>query len=122
MDGGYRIKELPIPTYYGDEICRVSGVRYAFNVAKATLSYRMQKAGLYYSPRFDVRGGERYGYKHNKYSSHEKIVATVKGLGEGSRSVLDIGCGSGLLASRLSEAGHDVVGVDVYDSPDARKD
>src|ERR1700722_10295131 len=25
------IKELPIPTYYGDEICYVNGTRYAFN-------------------------------------------------------------------------------------------
>lgn len=26
---GLRIKEVPIPTYYGDEICRVNGLKYA---------------------------------------------------------------------------------------------
>ena len=26
---GLRIKELPITTYYGDEICRVNGLKYA---------------------------------------------------------------------------------------------
>lgn len=28
---GHRIKEVPIPTYYGDEICYVNGVPYALN-------------------------------------------------------------------------------------------
>src|SRR5207302_714968 len=27
-----RVKELPIPTYYGDEICSVNGVKYALDV------------------------------------------------------------------------------------------
>ena len=30
-----RIVELPIPTYYGDEICRVNGIKYAVNCLKA---------------------------------------------------------------------------------------
>ena len=29
LNAGPRIVELPIPTYYGDEICRVDGVKYA---------------------------------------------------------------------------------------------
>jgi glycosyltransferase involved in cell wall biosynthesis len=33
---GKRIKELAIPTYYGDEICRVNGMKYAFDVLKAS--------------------------------------------------------------------------------------
>ena len=31
-----RIAELPIPTFYGDEICHVNGMRYAWDVFKAT--------------------------------------------------------------------------------------
>src|SRR5262249_7816313 len=31
---GLRIQELPIPTYYGDEICHVNGMRYAGQVIK----------------------------------------------------------------------------------------
>jgi hypothetical protein len=30
--GGQRIIELPIPTYYGDEICHVSGMKYGWDV------------------------------------------------------------------------------------------
>ena len=29
-----RIVEVPIPTYYGDEICRVNGMRYAKDVSR----------------------------------------------------------------------------------------
>ena len=35
----YRIVEVPIPTYYGDEICRVNGIPYAYQCVKATLSF-----------------------------------------------------------------------------------
>jgi glycosyltransferase involved in cell wall biosynthesis len=42
-----RIKELPIPTYYGDEISHVNGLRYAADVVKAVLVARLQRAGLF---------------------------------------------------------------------------
>src|ERR1700693_577844 len=31
------IAELPIPTYYGDEVCYVNGLKYAWNVIAAVL-------------------------------------------------------------------------------------
>src|SRR3974377_252688 len=34
---GLVIIEKPIPTYYGDEICRVNGLKYALNVVRAVL-------------------------------------------------------------------------------------
>ena len=39
---GKRIVEGPIPTYYGDEICHVDGLKYAWNVTKAVLKMRAQ--------------------------------------------------------------------------------
>jgi len=39
LQRGYRILEVPIPTYYGDEICHVNGVPYAFECVKATTAY-----------------------------------------------------------------------------------
>src|SRR5215470_913668 len=39
---GLRIKELPIPTYYGDEICHVNGLKYAADVMRAVLIARCQ--------------------------------------------------------------------------------
>jgi glycosyltransferase involved in cell wall biosynthesis len=39
---GYRIKEVPIPTYYGDEICRVNGIPYAMHCVHETLMYALK--------------------------------------------------------------------------------
>jgi glycosyltransferase involved in cell wall biosynthesis len=39
---GYRIKEVPIPTYYGDEICHVNGIPYAVNCIREAFKYAIQ--------------------------------------------------------------------------------
>src|SRR4051794_6615550 len=36
---GFRVKEVPIPTYYGDEICHVNGIPYALNCMFEALTY-----------------------------------------------------------------------------------
>jgi glycosyltransferase involved in cell wall biosynthesis len=38
-----RIVERPIPTYYGDEICHVNGIPYAFNVLSTTYKFYRNK-------------------------------------------------------------------------------
>lgn len=38
---GYRIVEVPIPTYYGEEICRVNGMAYAFQCVRVTAAYAL---------------------------------------------------------------------------------
>ena len=38
--------EIPIPTYYGDEICYVDGMEYAKDVTKDVLRYRAHKMGF----------------------------------------------------------------------------
>jgi hypothetical protein len=35
----FRIVERPIPTYYGDEICHVNGIPYAFHCLATTYQY-----------------------------------------------------------------------------------
>jgi len=39
---GRRIVEVPIPTYYGDEICRVNGIAYAFNCLREAAGYAVK--------------------------------------------------------------------------------
>jgi 2-polyprenyl-3-methyl-5-hydroxy-6-metoxy-1,4-benzoquinol methylase len=118
---GFRIKEVPIPTYYGDEICRVNGMAYAWNVFRTTLRYRLHNLGVAYAPQFDVKGGNKYVYKHNRYSSHKQILRMIGKRSGRSLDILDLGCGPGHLARRLQERGHRVVGVDGYDNPEARQ-
>jgi cellulose synthase/poly-beta-1,6-N-acetylglucosamine synthase-like glycosyltransferase len=48
------IAELPIPTFYGDEICHVNGLRYAWDVCKATIKARLCGLHLFYDRKFDV--------------------------------------------------------------------
>ena len=43
---GKSIEEVPIPTYYGDEICYVNGVRYAKDVTADVVRYRLQRMGF----------------------------------------------------------------------------
>lgn len=38
---GYRIVEVPIPTYYGDEICHVNGIPYAIHCLSETLRFAL---------------------------------------------------------------------------------
>jgi glycosyltransferase involved in cell wall biosynthesis len=40
---GFRVREVPIPTYYGDEICRVNGIPYAINCVRETAKYALKE-------------------------------------------------------------------------------
>ena len=108
-DAGMRIAEVPIPTYYGDEICYVDGLAYAADVTKDVVTYRLQKAGFGDGSRIALT--DEYQLKPSEDSSHGRICAFLQ-CRPPSR-VLDLGCSSGLLAQRLREMGHHVTGVDV---------
>lgn len=51
---GLRIRELPIPTYYGKEKCGVNVVRYGLNVLKSMSEYWLWKKGLISAPKFQA--------------------------------------------------------------------
>jgi 2-polyprenyl-3-methyl-5-hydroxy-6-metoxy-1,4-benzoquinol methylase len=110
---GMRIKEVPIPTYYGSEICHVNGMRYARDVARSVLQYRMHQAGVVRRPEYGHVLPHPYSEKFSAFSSHQRIVDRVA---PGTR-VLDVGCAGGYLARALTAKGCTVVGVDVR--PDA---
>jgi glycosyltransferase involved in cell wall biosynthesis len=46
VDAGKRIVEIPIPTFYGDEICYVNGMKYARDVSGDVIKYRLEKLGF----------------------------------------------------------------------------
>jgi glycosyltransferase involved in cell wall biosynthesis len=108
-----RIRELPIPTYYGDEICRVNGLKYAADVAKAVLLARSQRMGLFYDRRFDCEYAatdtSQYEPKLGFLSPHTAALEIVP---EGAR-VLDLGCAGGYMGALLRrERRCHVTGVD----------
>ena len=122
LAGGYRIEEVPIPTYYGDEICHVNGMSYAWNVMKTAVRYRLHRSGLLYDRKYDVRSHDKYVLKPNRYSSHSRMIELLDGVAGGrALDVLDVGCGAGVLARQIHARGHRLVGVDLYDSAEARE-
>ncbi len=58
---GLRIVERPIPTYYGDEICHVNGVKYAFDVVMAVLKVARPASGPALRPALRHRQARRRG-------------------------------------------------------------
>jgi glycosyltransferase involved in cell wall biosynthesis len=112
LRAGLRIVEVPIPTYYGDEICRVDGVRYAGNVTRATLKSKAQDLGLLYDRRFDVGEAEPLAQYTAKFDYDSPHAYALELIPAGSR-VLDLGCAGGYLGSELRGRGCYVAGVDL---------
>lgn len=59
LNGGYRIVELPIPTFYGNEISRVNGARYAKDIVWAVVENHLHRRGIFYQRRFDIEQGRQ---------------------------------------------------------------
>ncbi|MEN9578574.1 MAG: hypothetical protein RJA70_1583 [Pseudomonadota bacterium] len=112
LNAGARIVEKPIPTYYGDEICRVNGMKYAKDVMSATLQNVAHRSGLLYQQRFDppAEGNTHYDLKLGYASSHTYAIDAVPA---GTR-VLDIGAGPGSVASELLKKRCEVAVVDQH--------
>jgi glycosyltransferase involved in cell wall biosynthesis len=112
-DSGKRILEVPIPTYYGDEISRVNGIKYAKDVVVDVLRYRLQKRGFASGELSTV--GPWYEIKPNFHSSHRTILQQLRRLPP-SR-ILDLGCSAGYLGEIARTYGHHVTGVDAFEAP-----
>ncbi len=119
IDTRKRIKEIPIPTYYGDEICRVNGIKYAFKVVNSCVLSRLNKLSIYYHPKFDYeKTNAHYEGKFGYASSHQFALDSVS---KGS-TVIDIGCGPGFMTDKLNKKDVKTISVDLYINPAVRQD
>jgi glycosyltransferase involved in cell wall biosynthesis len=112
-DAGARILEVPIPTYYGDEICRVNGLAYARDVSFDVVRYRLARLG--FGASHLARWSTAYAWKDAPDASHRVVLSAVEDRPAGR--VLDLGCGGGLLAAELRKRGQFVVGVEAKPPP-----
>jgi 2-polyprenyl-3-methyl-5-hydroxy-6-metoxy-1,4-benzoquinol methylase len=103
----YRIMEVPIPTYYGTELCYVRGLKYARDVVKAVWRYKQTCRSVKRYPEFEEYF-VHYPLKNTQGSSHHYVIQMIGR----NQDVLDLGCGAGLLARELQENGNRVTGVD----------
>jgi glycosyltransferase involved in cell wall biosynthesis len=118
---GLRIKELPIPTYYGDEICHVDGLKYAWDVAKATFIARAQSWGILYDRKFDVRGDHGHRLSDTAKLGFDSAPArALKSVAPGDR-VLDMSPPPHYLGQALREAGAVVDGLGPAPPADRRQ-
>ena len=103
------IVEVPIPTFYGDEICRVNGMGYAKDVVRDVLRYRFQKMGFGTG---DMLFAEDIDQTAQSVPAGQQEL--LKWMSEGSpKRVLDLACSNGRLGELLRLEGHSVIGVDV---------
>ena len=108
---GARIEQFPIPTHYGDEVCRVDARRYGTDVLISTVQYRLHQIGMLCSLKYRNLSTARYRDKtRTRYSSHTLAIRELARLG--ARHVLDLGCGPGYVARAVEATGANVVGVD----------
>jgi glycosyltransferase involved in cell wall biosynthesis len=79
LGAGCRIKELPIPTFYGDEVSNVDGLKYARKIILSCLQFRAQDLGLFYHPKFHLA---------SRYSRWESGVE-ARGIGSAILTLLN---------------------------------
>jgi glycosyltransferase involved in cell wall biosynthesis len=109
---GYQITEVPIPTYYGDEICRVNGMHYAWRCVRTSLAYRIMQFGIFYDQKFDirVRSISPYTTKQATTSLHYYIRHLPL---QAQTSLIDIGGGDGdAVGQALAGRGIEVTSID----------
>src|SRR3954466_2653548 len=75
-ESGMRIAEVPIPTYYGDEISHVNGMAYAKDITGHVVRYRFHKAGFGSGP--TAFASDAYEFKAGD-SSHARMLAWCRG-------------------------------------------
>jgi 2-polyprenyl-3-methyl-5-hydroxy-6-metoxy-1,4-benzoquinol methylase len=109
-----RIAELPIPTYYGSEICHVNGLKYAWDIFKTMARVRLHEMNLFFDQKFDVHPAEQtYDLKLGFKSSHTMAIAAARAGGH----ILDVGCGQGFVGAELVRKGCRVTGMDRHVPP-----
>ncbi|MEK6794989.1 MAG: bifunctional glycosyltransferase/class I SAM-dependent methyltransferase [Spirochaetota bacterium] len=107
------MKEIAIPTFYGDETCHVNGVQYAMNCTKSVIKYRLTQWGLFYEPNFDFKLFETsaYNFKKAHNSLHQYILREKLPK---HASLADLGANDGVLSAALAEKVGHVTAVDIH--------
>jgi glycosyltransferase involved in cell wall biosynthesis len=118
FDTGKRFKEIPIPTFYGEEISHVQVFKYGFKIIYSSINSRLMKMGIFYHPKFDYeQENTYYTLKLGYPSSHQYALEQI----ESGTNVLDIGCGPGYMAEELSKKSIRTISIDRYINDYARK-
>ncbi len=114
---GSRIVEIPIPTFYGDEICYVNGMAYAKDVTLDVTRMRLARMG--FGPGAPGTLPEEYEWKQHGDTARARLAELL--VAQPAGEVLDLGCADGAMARVARRSGHRVVGIDVEKVPGAEE-
>ena len=110
-----KILEIPIPTFYGEQISSLKSIQYGFAILKTTIIFYLQKFGIFHDIKFSFSsedGPSNYLPKLNFLSTHSIAFKKIK---ENSK-ILSIGCGNADLEKELIEKKNCIVdGLDSFD-------
>lgn len=116
VDAGKKIVEVPIPTFYGDEVCNVDGIKYAKDVVKDVLEYKLVSKG-FGSADWVPKAHER-SFQAGDGTNRAALLAMLEN--QPPAWILDLECSDGTFAERARAMGHEVVGVAFVESPGVR--
>ncbi len=112
---GFRIQEVSIPAYYGEEKCHVNGMKYAYNCMKSVLKYRLVRLGLYYEPNFDfgLFEEDNYQFKTSPLSLHQHVIRRGGFLPD--MVSVELGANRGILSDHVSKKVKRHLAVDIVE-------
>lgn len=110
-----RVMEVPIPTYYGNEICHVNGMLYAANCVAVSLGFLLYRLQLIYVRKYDVHLNGRVYFSKltDPYSSHSIILRRLEKENLKGARVLELGVGDATLTEKMSAAGAQVTCIEL---------
>lgn len=117
LQRGYKIKEVEIPTFYGNEICHVPLVKYGLDCLRAVFESKVGQIGLAEFEKYSLSDPKDRNYiyleKKSPYSSHSKINTFIqkKFIRSREKRILDLGCGIGTLSEEVVVK-NEVIGID----------
>ena len=112
-----RIVEIPIPTFYGDEISHVNGMKYAGQVVTDVAVYRLAKLGL--TPGELAEVSDELELRESEAASNKLILEMTADVAP--TRVLDVGCSRTRLTQALQGRGHRITGAAALETPQIEK-
>jgi len=107
-----KIVEIPIPTFYGDEISYLNSFKYGFRILKTTLISYLNRYKIFYERKYDI-DSQILKQNNNSNTSFESTHKFTIDEITNNTKVLDIYCHTGIIGKELiNKKNCNVVGID----------
>jgi glycosyltransferase involved in cell wall biosynthesis len=113
-----RIAELAIPTFYGDEVCHVNGIKYAWNIVCSTMKARLCGVHLFFDRKFDVDAEPAAHSDKLGFPSSQTFAVECC---EPGKKILQLGIGHANVAAELRKRNCFITAIDFAANEISRK-